>query len=59
MNWSGLKPCGWKVAVNGEPKRSWAAEIAAAFKKLGFAYSALDLFGYRTGSMNEVLTDEI
>ena len=34
---------------------SRAAEIAAAFKDLGFAYVTLDLFGYRTGSMNEVL----
>jgi len=32
-----------------------AAEIAAAFKQLGFAYTTLDLQGYRTGSMNEVL----
>lgn len=32
-----------------------AAEIAAAFKSLGFAYVALDLQGYRTGSLNEVL----
>ena len=32
-----------------------AAEIAAAFKDIGFAYVALDLRGYRTGSMNEVL----
>ena len=32
-----------------------AAEIAAAFKELGFAYITLDLRGYRTGSMNEVL----
>ena len=36
-----------------------AAEIAAAFKELGFAYVTLDLRGYRTGRMNEVLTDEI
>ena len=36
-----------------------AGEIAAAFKKLGFAYVTLDLRGYRIGSMNEVLTDEI
>ena len=34
---------------------SRAAEIAAAFKDLGFAYVTLDLFGYRTSSMNEVL----
>ena len=32
-----------------------AAEIAAAFKDFGFAYVTLDLRGYRTGSMNEVL----
>ena len=32
-----------------------AAEIAVAFKELGFAYTTLDLQGYRTGSMNEVL----
>ena len=32
-----------------------AAEIAAAFKELGFAYVTLDLRGYRTGSMNEPL----
>ncbi|MBQ6340242.1 MAG: ATP-dependent sacrificial sulfur transferase LarE [Kiritimatiellae bacterium] len=32
-----------------------AAEIDAAFKELGFAYASLDLRGYRTGSMNEVL----
>jgi uncharacterized protein len=32
-----------------------AEEIAAAFKEFGFAYATLDLRGYRTGSMNEVL----
>ena len=32
-----------------------AAEIAAAFKDLGFAYVTLDLLGYRIGSMNEIL----
>ena len=36
-----------------------AEEIAAALKSFGFAYVALDLQGYRTGSMNEVLTKEI
>ena len=30
-----------------------AAEISAAFKKVGFTYAALDLSGYRQGSMNE------
>lgn len=32
-----------------------AAEVAAAFKRFGFAYAALDLQGYRTGSLNETL----
>ena len=32
-----------------------AEEIAAALKSFGFTYVALDLQGYRTGSMNEVL----
>ena len=32
-----------------------AVEIAAAFKEFGFSYVALDLQGYRTGSMNETL----
>ena len=32
-----------------------AGEIAAALKGIGFAYVALDLQGYRTGSMNEAL----
>ena len=36
---------------------AWAKreEIAAAVRDAGFAYGALDLEGYRTGSMNEVL----
>ena len=33
-------------------------EIAQYFRELGFAYTALDLRGYRTGSMNEVLPNE-
>ena len=32
-----------------------AAEISAAFKGFGFSYTALDLQGYRTGSLNETL----
>ena len=32
-----------------------AAEISTAFKEFGFAYTALDLQGYRTGSLNETL----
>lgn len=34
-----------------------AAEIAAAFKGFGFAYVTLDLQGYRTGSLNETLSE--
>jgi uncharacterized protein len=32
-------------------------ELVAELKALGFTYVTLDLQGYRTGSMNEVLTD--
>ena len=34
-------------------------EAVEYFKKMGFTYITLDLMGYRTGSMNEVLTDEV
>ena len=33
-----------------------AEEISSALKSLGFAYTSLDLLGYRTGSLNAVLT---
>ena len=29
--------------------------VCKEFERIGFAYTALDLKGYRTGSMNEVL----
>ena len=32
-------------------------KIVSHFKSLGFAYVTLDLQGYRSGSMNEVLTE--
>jgi len=32
-----------------------AAEVARKLKASGFTYVAMDLEGYRTGSMNEVL----
>ncbi len=32
-----------------------ATEVASALKKIGYTYVALDLLGYRAGSMNEVL----
>jgi len=34
------------------------SELVAHFKQLGFLYVTLDLQGYRTGSMNEVLSQE-
>lgn len=34
------------------------SQVAARLKELGFAYVTVDLEGYRTGSMNEVLTEE-
>jgi len=34
-----------------------ADQIDSALKKLGFSYVALDLKGYKTGSMNKVLSD--
>lgn len=33
-------------------------KIVSAMKDTGFTYITLDLFGFRSGSMNEVLTDE-
>jgi len=33
------------------------SEIYAQFKNTGFSYTAVDLAGYRTGSLNEVLCD--
>lgn len=33
-------------------------KVAAELNKIGFAYVTLDMAGYRTGSMNEVLSDE-
>ena len=33
-------------------------QIYDAFRKIGFSYTAMDLMGYRTGSLNETLPDE-
>jgi uncharacterized protein len=30
--------------------------IGSAFKKIGFQFVAVDVEGYRTGSLNEILT---
>lgn len=38
--------------------RSFREKLVTHFKNLGFSYVTLDLQGYRTGSMNEVLTDD-
>ncbi len=32
-------------------------ELFAKFKKIGFTYVTLDLEGYRSGSMNEILSE--
>ncbi|MBQ9478284.1 MAG: TIGR00268 family protein, partial [Selenomonadaceae bacterium] len=34
------------------------AELSTTFKAIGFQYVALDLQGYRTGSMNETINRE-
>lgn len=34
-------------------------QIASGVRRAGFAYASLDLDGYRTGSMNEVLSPEV
>ncbi len=40
--------------LTGSPARE---ELTARFKEIGFTYVTLDLAGYRSGSMNEVLTE--
>ncbi|MDR0883954.1 MAG: ATP-dependent sacrificial sulfur transferase LarE [Oscillospiraceae bacterium] len=37
--------------------RDLREKITAAFQEIGFPYVALDLLGYRTGSMNEVIVN--
>ena len=37
-------------------RKAMAARIASFFKKSGWSYVALDIAGYRTGSMNETLS---
>lgn len=34
-------------------------KIGAKYKEIGFTYVTLDILGYRTGSMNEVLSEEV
>jgi len=40
-------------------KEDVAKEIVNRFKALGYTYIALDIQGYRMGSMNEILTSEV
>jgi len=44
-------PAGFKIFENAEIR----GKIHGEFKEIGFDYTALDLIGYRAGSMNEVL----
>jgi uncharacterized protein len=47
-----------EIAPDEMPKAlnlEMAAKLTATFKSLGFKYVALDLEGYRQGSLNEVL----
>ena len=41
--------------LDGALKREVLAELAQKFRALGFRYVTLDLHGYRTGAMNEIL----
>ena len=64
---AGLGPAQLRVRSHGDMARievppddiprlaAHAAEISASFKRFGFAYVTLDLQGYRTGSLNEIL----
>ncbi len=47
--------------VAGEMDQAWAKRdiLAEICKKSGFSYTTIDLTGYRTGSMNEVLPDDV
>jgi uncharacterized protein len=46
---------GFKILV----ERSHRKRVYEQFKKIGFTYVAIDIFGYRTGSMNETLPKDI
>jgi uncharacterized protein len=41
--------------------KAWSIKdkLTEICKKSGFSYVTIDLNGYRTGSMNEVLTDSV
>ena len=39
-------------------KENIRSEVYTKLKEYGFTYVTLDILGYRTGSMNETLSDE-
>ncbi len=43
---------------SGFMKENIRSEVYTKLKELGFTYVTLDILGYRTGSMNETLSDE-
>jgi len=45
-----------QIALVAQPKTR--ARIVEAFRKLGFVYTCVDLSGFRTGSLDEVLGDK-
>ncbi|MDR1835624.1 MAG: ATP-dependent sacrificial sulfur transferase LarE [Fusobacteriaceae bacterium] len=45
---------GFRTLMDFETRK----KVHAAFKEIGYTYIALDLLGYRTGSMNETLTPD-
>ncbi|MEE0955112.1 MAG: ATP-dependent sacrificial sulfur transferase LarE [Eubacterium sp.] len=49
-----LEPSEFPKIMNDECRKV----VDSAFRSYGFQYITLDLVGYRTGSMNEVLTDK-
>ncbi len=50
------RPDNQRVGLRPADVTALAGKLTAIFKKLGFQYVALDLEGYRQGSLNEVLT---
>ena len=53
------RSCALKLAREELPRAlrpRWLAEFTAVFKGLGFKFVTLDLEGFRSGSMNQLLT---
>lgn len=53
-----------RIEVSSEERSRFADEelmdrVDAQFSEVGFAYTALDLKGYRTGSMNEIINNDL